>query len=231
MLMIFLSCLAIANAQGLFQYERIDFFEGQVAQIKAAVPKESGAHPETIESEWAESVVSPSGKVSIYLPPKEVRNFLENPSPENAKSYLEWNLNRLKKLSLAQQMLNQVAMESADAQMKPAELGNLSRFAALRGKENYLVYFMLKGCPACVRQTKVIEDIHLSHQGVKVQGVGNGFSDRELEEFSFPVSQDNGLSKEFKINTYPSIAVFNKKGKVYLLSGYADESKILSLLE
>ena len=109
MLVILLSYLAIANAEGIFQYDRVDFFERQEFQRKTAVLQEPDSHPETIEDEWAEPIVSPSGKVSIYLPPKKVRDFLDNPNPENAKGYLEWNLKRINKLTLSQRLLSEEA--------------------------------------------------------------------------------------------------------------------------
>ena len=81
MIITFLSHLAVANAQGIFQYDRIDFFnEAEVRKkVSQAEPEEQ---PKTIVDEWAEPVISPSGKVSIYVPPQEVRDFLEKPGPE-----------------------------------------------------------------------------------------------------------------------------------------------------
>src|SRR3989338_11336354 len=108
MIMTFLSHRAVANAQGIFQYDRIDFFnEAEVG--KKASRAEAEEQPKTIVDEWAEPVISPSGKVSIYVPPQEVRDFLEKPGPENAKAYLEWNSRRIKKFILAQELLTKEA--------------------------------------------------------------------------------------------------------------------------
>ena len=110
MFMIFWSQLAVASAQGLFQYDRIDFFERIDTQEKVS-QSETKQSPETIVDEWAEPIISPSGRVSIYMPPKEVRDFLENPEPQNAKAYLAWNLRRIKKFILAQELLTKEAKE------------------------------------------------------------------------------------------------------------------------
>ena len=220
MFMIFWSHLAIANAQGLFQYERIDFFRKINAQ-EEPIQTEDKQTLEPIIDEWAEPIVSPTGKVSVYLPPKEVRDFLENPTPENARAYLEWNAKRIKKLTLAHQLLAQEA----------AKLGFIKDTADFKAKENYLAYFMLKGCSLCEKQAKVIEDIYLNHPEIKIEAFAKGFSDKELQGFSFPVRQDNGIAQAFKIKSYPAILVFNKNKHRYLLSGYTDKDRILRLLE
>ena len=58
-----------------------------------------------------------------------------------------------------------------------------------------------------------------------------GLSDRELEGFGFSVRQDKGMSSLFKVNSYPTIAVFNRKNRRYFLSGFVEKDKILKLFE
>ena len=96
---------------------------------------------------------------------------------------------------------------------------------------SYLFYFMLKGCPACEREARVIEDIHLNHPEIRIEAFGKGFSDTELDGFRFSARQDNGMSGLFKVTSYPSIAVFNKKNQRYFLSGFIDKDKIIGLFE
>lgn len=237
MFMIFLSHLAIANAQSVFQYGRIDFFQKTETQekISQAGTKQS---PETIVEEWAEPIISPTGKVNIYVPPQEVRDFLEKPNSENAKAYLEWNARRIKKIFLAQELLIKESKELG--YMKQAKsLGDANSFSLklsasnnnTKAGVNYLFYFMLKGCPVCEREAKVVEDIYLNHPEIRVEAFAIGFSDRELEEFRFSARQDNGMSKLFKITSYPAIAVFNKKNQRYFISGYVDKDRVLRLFE
>ena len=235
MFIIFFSHLAVANAQGLFQYDRIDFFDGIDTQEKASqtVSKEN---PEAITDEWAEPIISPSGKVSIYVPPKEVRDFLEKPDPQSAKAYLGWNLKRIQRFILEQELLTKEAKElELIKEAKTLTKNNPSSSSTTGFKNNtniganYLFYFMLKGCPVCEKEAQVIEDIYLHHPEIRVEAFAKGFSDWELEEFRFSVRQDNGMSELFKVNFYPSIAVFNKKKERYFLSGFIDKDKILKL--
>ena len=84
-------------------------------------------------------------------------------------------------------------------------------------------------CPACKEETSIIEDIHLTHPEIEIEAFADGFSEAELKDFIFPVRQDNGVSQYLKINTYPTILVFNEKKERYRLSGYVDKDKILRL--
>lgn len=237
MFMIFLSHLAIASAQGVFQYGRIDFFKkiGTQEKISQAETKQS---PETITDEWAEPIISPTGKVSIYVPPQEVRDFLEKPNPENARAYLEWNARRIEKLVLAQELLIKESKELGYMrQAKSLSESNSSSPKLGTSNDNtkpgvnYLFYFMLKGCSVCEKETQVIENVYLHHPEIRIEAFAIGFSDRELEEFRFSARQDNGMSKLFKITTYPAIAVFNKKNQRYFISGYVDKDRVLQLFE
>ena len=232
MFMIFLSHLAIANAKNIFQYDRVDFFERIETQEELA-QSETKHQPDSIVDEWAEPVISPSDKISVYVPPQEVRDFLEKPDPENAKAYLAWNLKRIKKFILAQELLAKEAKELG--YMKQAEnllaLDSSDSIKDLKPGVSYLFYFMLKGCPTCEKESKIIDDIYLNHPEIRIEAFAKGFSDRELEEFRFPARQDNGMSSLFKINSYPSIAVFNKKKQRYFLSRFMDEERILKLFQ
>jgi len=227
---IFLTHLAVANAESVFQYDRIYFF-GSVKLPEEPNQSETKHQPESIVDEWAEPVISPSDKISVYVPPQEVRDFLEKPDPENAKAYLAWNLKRIKKFILAQELLAKEAkelgyMEEAKSLLEP---GSSVGIKDLKSGVSYLFYFMLKGCPTCEKESKIIEDIYLNHPEIRIEAFAKGFSDRELEEFRFPVRQDNEMSSLFKVNSYPSIAVFNKKKQRYFLSGFIDRERILKL--
>ena len=233
MFIIFLNHLAIANADNLFQYKRVDFF-GSIETQEELPKAETNHQPETIESEWAEPVISPTGKVSIYLPPKEVRDFLDNPNPENAKGYLEWNLKRINKLTFSQRLLSEEALKLGIIQDTRDSANTTAAYDLgedFKMKGNYLLYFMLKGCPACAKESKIIADISLRYPEIKIWAFGKGFSDKELMKFKFQAWQEDGLSSRFNINTYPTIVAVNKTGKKSIFSGYAKEDKILSLFE
>ena len=231
---ILMSHLALAKAETIFRYERIDFFSNTEAQEKQELETEDKQSAEIIISEWAEPIISPSGRISVYVPPKEVRDFLDKPDSENARAYLQWNLKRIKKFILAQELLRKEAkeletMKETKSLLEPALSANARDL--ISNKANYLFYFMLKGCPSCEKQARVIEDIYLNHPEIKIEAFAKGFSDRELENFRFPARQDKGISSLFKVKSYPAIAVFNKRSQRYIISGFVDKERILSLFK
>jgi len=216
----------IAYTEGVFEYDSIDFFRKMNAHKKVDQILDS-ENPKTIVSEWAEPIISPSGEASVYVPPKEVMDFLEKPNPENAKAYFEWNLRRIKKIILAQQLLEkEVKGMKLDKVSDSADPVNISDL-----KGNHIYYFILKGCPSCREETKVIEDIYRYHPEIKIEAFASGFTESELNEFVFPVKPDNGMSQYFKVNSYPAIFVFNEKKEKYLISGYTDKERILRLFQ
>ena len=218
-----------ADAQNMFEYNEVDFFNSIESQQKVIV--QSKEKREVIESEWAEPIVSPSGNVAIYVPPKEVRDFLDKPDPENAKAYLGWNMNRIKKFMTAQQLLEKEAKGMGlDKDSKVASLPDSANLVNNPdNRRNHLFYFMLKGCPACKEETSILEEIHLKHPEIDIEAFASGFSDDELKGFVLPVTQDNGMSQKLRINSYPTILVFNGKKERYLISGYVGKDKILEL--
>ena len=224
------SFITPVHAQSLFEYDRVDFFNSIDPQEKAIEPS-SKENPDTVESQWAEPIVEPSGKVTIYVPPKEVRDFLDKPDPENAKAYLGWNMNRIKKFITAQQLLEKEAKGMGlDKDSKVASLPDGANLVNNPDdRRNHLFYFMLKGCPACKEETRILEEIHLKHPEINIEAFADGFSDDELKGFTFPVTQDNGMSQKLRINSYPTILVFNEKKERYLISGYVGKDKILEL--
>ncbi|MFA5276824.1 MAG: hypothetical protein WC417_08045, partial [Candidatus Omnitrophota bacterium] len=157
---IFLSHLAIADAESIFQYNKIDFFKGIEVQEQVRAPGASQS-PEIIIDEWAEPVISPSGRVNIYMPPKEVRDFLDKPDPESAKAYLAWNLKRIKKFILAQELLKKEAKELEVMKETKGLLDEPKSLSGFRDSSantkvavSYLFYFMLKGCPTCEKESR-----------------------------------------------------------------------------
>ncbi len=71
----------------------------------------SAKRPRVEESVWAEPVRGPDGQLRVYLPPKPVRDFLEKPTPENARAYLEWNQARMRQMDEAVSVMRDVAAQ------------------------------------------------------------------------------------------------------------------------
>ncbi|MDD5610565.1 MAG: hypothetical protein PHH69_03350 [Candidatus Omnitrophica bacterium] len=226
----------MAKAENIFLYRRIDFFQDIGIQQEPAIAQTNNSS-EAIQEEWAEPIISPSGRVTIYVPPKEVRDFLDKPDPESAKAYLQWNLKRIKKFILAQELLRREAkelevMKETKGLLEPDSSDTFKDSGGdVKTGTGYLFYFMLKGCPTCEKESRVIEDIYLNHPEIRIEAFAKGFSDRELENLRFSAMQDNGMSSLFKVKSYPAIAVFNKRNKRYFLSGLMDKDRILNLFK
>jgi thiol-disulfide isomerase/thioredoxin len=76
-------------------------------------PPSSATPPHLEESLWAEPVRGPDGQIRVYLPPRAVRDFLDKPTPENAREYLAWNQARMRQLDEAVNVMREVAAEQA----------------------------------------------------------------------------------------------------------------------
>lgn len=67
----------------------------------AAAAPLTAAPPAPVESRWAE----PTEDGRVYVPPRRVREFLDTPTPETARAYLAWNLERIQTLQRAMAVL------------------------------------------------------------------------------------------------------------------------------
>lgn len=141
----------------------------------APKPKEPGA---TVESVWVEPIRTPDGRYAPYVPPPQVLQFLENPTPETARSYLRWQSERIAKLRRAMELLDTVG-KTEQAEPKPREAKSdkppvaeprVSRSAG--GVE--LLYFKQGNCPYCNLQDEVLAQLRASHAQVKVREVAKG---------------------------------------------------------
>ncbi|MBF0490190.1 MAG: hypothetical protein HQL15_06155 [Candidatus Omnitrophica bacterium] len=102
----------------------VSLFSFRVSELYAANPyqlgqvdyfhKQSSAQDEKQEIQsfdWREPMVLADGKTTYYSPPAPVLALLENPTPENAKLYLNWQKQKLIKITQAQKVLDQVIKE------------------------------------------------------------------------------------------------------------------------
>ena len=81
----------------------------------------SGFTKEQIEL-WAEPTVDSSGKVVSKLPPLPAMRFLSDPTPENAKTYMEWNKKRLESIEKSQALIQRM---SDTASPQSQKIGNV----------------------------------------------------------------------------------------------------------
>jgi thiol-disulfide isomerase/thioredoxin len=75
-----------------------------------------------VDSLWAE----PLGSGQTYLPPRVVRDLLEDPTPERARAYLRWNERRLGAVRRALATLRAEAADAELATSPPTAIGRRS---------------------------------------------------------------------------------------------------------
>ncbi len=102
---LFLFCFGLGAGESFFGFDKVQFFPAPQENTK----KETDNMIE--ESIFAEPIMGPDGKTRIYVPPRQVLEFLNTPTKENAKAYLDWNKEKISKITQAQQVLQEVAKE------------------------------------------------------------------------------------------------------------------------
>jgi len=109
------------------------------------------------ESIWAEPVRQPDGRFAITVPPKPVLDFLEDPTPESLKGYLDWKRARAQKLKKALELLGevQVRAESGREKESPPADPPASAPPAPPSKVE-LTYFHGKACPHSTKQDPIL---------------------------------------------------------------------------
>jgi thiol-disulfide isomerase/thioredoxin len=119
-----------AGAPGYFACPWLVFFEPcpaapdpEPAASGPVAPPLASAGPPPTESRWAEPQLGRGGAVGTYLPPTPVRELLEAPTPERAQAYLRWNLDRLRAIARATEVLRVVATSPTASPGAPADAG------------------------------------------------------------------------------------------------------------
>src|SRR5436190_405346 len=94
------------------------------------------------ETVWAQPIRTPDGNWMLYVPPKPILDFLENPTEETAKAYLAWKKEQAEKLGRAMLLLGRLKESGASA---PKADGGDGKPKEARGEESdrsaTLVYF------------------------------------------------------------------------------------------
>jgi hypothetical protein len=179
-----------------FFQRTIDFWKTGPRK-EALPPGTESALERTRETIWAEPIRQPDGRTSIYVPPKAVLDFLENPTPENLKGYLDWKRARAEKLRRAMELLEEYrASEDAEktkgesstgtpaglagTDVPPAPPVQVARPADDHGKRTsspqsrdpkavQVTYFHGKGCPHCTKQDRFLADWLARHPEASVR--------------------------------------------------------------
>ncbi len=161
---------AKSGSKRFFKDDSVDFFGDKARRV--AESKERASN----ESIWAEPVRQSDGSVSVYVPPRQVLEFLENPSEENARKYLQWKHERMVKLQAAMEALKKAAAEETPRKGPSQEepVGNAKKGAerATPPAAATLLYFKKPGCPYCEYQDVIVADLAKRHPDWKITAVG-----------------------------------------------------------
>lgn len=225
----------------LFNYTPVKFFEEaepKKEQVEKLVFPEEKKTSEIVEDEWMEPVVGPGGRITYYVPPEEVKNFLNNPNDETGSAYLQWNLNRINKLSKAQTILRKLAEKlgirtSKEQYAINSTADDKAEKSQTRHNFNktYIAFFLLKNCSYCEEQKIVINKFIKNHPSVNVEIFLKGYNKNEIKNFSAGQKADSGVSDVFGVKSWPSTLIVNKYGGKFLISGLIRKETIETLLE
>lgn len=185
---------------GFFGDRGVNFWrEGSLSRAAGA---KGGAV--SAESIWAEPVRLPDGRYATYVPPRAVLEFLENPTREGARKYLEWQAERLER------------MRKAAALLAELQRGNVSE-TPRADLPVAITYFRKPGCPACARQDVVLSGLRERLPLLAVRPVEPG--------------EEPELWRRLGITSVPALLVSVPGRRPVLLRGLAGADRILSAIE
>ena len=225
--------------EGIYNLSEIDYFnmkgvkKTDTREIRATVDKKS---PPIDQSLWIEPAVSADGKVSYYKPPQVVIDFLDDPTRENGMEYLKWNQQRLAKVDKAQAVLQDLAREMnlVPPAVAPAvpQVPQAVKPAPVNIQKNTFVgFFLLYGCPYCEKQKELIADLFKTRPDLHIEVYLKNYPPEAAKSLPFLAKDDNGLSRQLGLNSFPSVFVANKYGKKMIIPGLIEKPLLLNLLE
>jgi hypothetical protein len=205
---------------GFFRDKRVSFW-GDVPLERAVSSRE-----EKTESLWAEPIRLPDGRMTIYVPPKQVLAFLETPSEESGKAYLAWQKERMEKLARASEILARLSGRLAQeaklpvsplpdppAEKKDSAPATLTAAALSAKGADQLLYFKREGCPHCKHEDPEIAALLAERPGLKVKVLMPG--------------DEPELWKAYGVEVVPTMIVIRADGKKMGARGYTPKATLI----
>ena len=178
---------------------------------------------------WAEPIRMPDGRFAVYVPPPQVLRFLDDPTPETARGYLEWQKERITKLHRAMEVLEATGTEdkAKDGTGPPVanagESSNGSPSVKATSSESKLkaplteiTYFRRDGCVFCDRQDPILEAVRSKRPDVAFRRVMPG---KSLE-----------LWAKYAISVTPTLVIGPVGKPPVVLRGLASQEAILKAI-
>ncbi len=195
-----------AAPRSLRSRPRVDFWD---AERKKPSDAKRTFTPETL---WTEPMVGADGKVSLYVPPKPVLAFLQEPTRENARQYVAWQSERMKRIKAAVEMLRTLQSETRaveSAEEPPTAAANVSSpDVAVE-----ILYFAKPGCPWCRRQEVAFTELR-----------------ERLPKFVVTsVPPDDARWKSFEVKVAPTL-VITTQGNQRVVRGYTSANDLARVI-
>lgn len=212
------------------QKVRVSFWK----KDSAAAPHSS--IPGQVESLWAEPIRLPDGRMTTYVPPRQVLAFLENPSEESGLAYIAWQKERMAKIARASEILTRLSdklkAEAAGSEKKPMtpgdpgslpELppgvkagGELSPKAVPADAGEEILYFKREGCPHCRHEDGELAALKAERPGLKIKTLTPG--------------EEDHVWKAFGVEVVPTIIVTRADGRKTVARGFTPKASLLAAL-
>lgn len=108
------------------------------------------------ENVWAQPVRTADGSWMIYVPPRQVLDFLETPTEESARAYLAWKAGQTEKLRKAMVLLAKLKDSAPPDSVNASSDEGRAATAAPQDLPFKITYFKKPSCPHCVSQDQVL---------------------------------------------------------------------------
>jgi hypothetical protein len=105
---------------------------------------------------WAQPVRTADGSWMIYVPPRQVLDFLESPTEETARAYLTWKAGQTEKLRKAMVLLAKIKDSGPPEAANASSDENRAAMPAPQDLRFKITYFKKPSCPHCVSQDGVL---------------------------------------------------------------------------
>lgn len=206
------------SGAAFFRTSEVDFWGDKATAAKKKAAEEKPVQ----ESIWAEPIKLPDGRTQVYLPPKAVLQFVDAPTRETAKEYVAWQEERMKRLKVAMQLLQELQEErasspspaAAPAATQPREAPPARPAAAPAGE---ILYFKRAGCPWCAKEDGVLSELSRTSPAIRIRTIA-------LEDAP-------ELARDLGVTVVPTLIVPGKGGRTLVLRGFMTEAQILSAIQ
>ncbi len=214
-----------AEEKNYFDLSPVDFFGKNSHLLPKNLSSESKIEANILNQDlnstgpsdlWGEPMISKDGKITMYTPPKEVKDFLDNPTEETGKNYLDWSLKRLEKLKKAETILQKLNQDLVNDKFNYGKVYS----SEISTKDiEYMAFFLIKGCPYCAAQIGNIIKLKEQRPEIKIDVYVRNYTQDDMAALPFPAKPDNDMSVSLGFNKFPTTLVSDKDGKRSLIAG------------